>query len=107
MEAAGTVKARIALSCVLLAAVAIPVDAAPGQTQHSISGSCYFEGTAAYPRPLTNRPQGHTYDFAGSGDCTGTIDRVSIGNVTMDLRVSGPFTGSCGNARSTAPDPGR
>jgi hypothetical protein len=69
----------------------------------SFSGGCTGSGKATFAHPVTNTAADNSYDFFGSGTCSGTLNGQSISDDPFSARMVGAFHGSCLQAQSTGP----
>jgi hypothetical protein len=81
------------LALTLGAIVLAPVASSSAAT---VSGVCTISGSANFaPNGLTNTPSSLSYDFGGTGTCSGTLDGAPIANAPVSAHASGPGTLSC------------
>jgi hypothetical protein len=85
--------------------VAVPTPASAADS--SFDGTCSFQGTAKFGRPLSNTNTVNTYQFSGPGTCTGTVNGAAVTDAPVTVFVAGPFEGNCSSTHSTGPAPGR
>jgi hypothetical protein len=78
----------------------------PAESTHSFAGSCSLQGDVAFSPPATNTPTPLTYDYHGTGTCTGTLDGRALSDGAVTVRQSGPADGSCPRAVTTSPGSG-
>src|SRR4051794_21329942 len=69
---------------------------------NSVSGACSIGGSATFtPNGLQAAPQTLTYNFSGTGTCTGTLNGSPIVNAPVSANAGGSGTLSCAGAVST------
>jgi hypothetical protein len=70
-------------------------------------GSCAFEGTVRFDPPATNaKSQELTYDWTGTGTCTGALNGEDISEAPVTAAQRGRAEATCGEARTIAPGSG-
>jgi len=68
----------------------------------TVSGACVISGSASFsPNGLTATPQSLTYNFGGTGTCSGTLNGAPITNAPVSASASGSGTLSCAASVST------
>jgi hypothetical protein len=93
---------RLLLIPLALAAFAL-APAASASAANTVSGACSIAGLAHFsPSGLTNTPQSLTYNFAGNGSCSGTLNGSPIVNARVTTNVTGTGTLSCAASVSTS-----
>jgi hypothetical protein len=78
----------------------------PAPGAHAFAGSCAVEGDVTFTPPARNQPAPGTYDYQGTGTCSGTLDGAEVQDAPVFLRHSGPAQVSCVMAYTRAPGPG-
>jgi hypothetical protein len=75
---------------------------APGADR--FDGSCSFEGNASFTPPATNTTeQDLTYDWKGSGTCSGTLNGRELSDASAKAQQTGRAHATCGDAKTIAP----
>ena len=88
------------LALTIGALVLAPVGSA--SAANTVSGECTISGSAAFsPNGLTATPSTLTYNFGGTGTCSGTLNGAPITNAPVSASASGTGTLSCAAAAST------
>src|SRR4051794_6801748 len=69
---------------------------------NSVSGACSIGGSATFtPNGLQAAPQTLSYNFSGTGTCTGTLNGSPVVNAPVSASAGGTGTLSCAGAVST------
>ena len=90
--------AMLALSACAL----VLVPATSASAANTVSGECNIAGTATFsPNGLTATPQTLSYNFGGTGTCTGTLNGAPILNAPVSAGANGTGTLSCAGAVAT------
>ena len=93
---------RRTLLIVPLALAAFVLAPAAGASANVVTGACTVSGSASFsPNGLTATPQTLTYNFSGSGTCSGTLNGTPITNAPVSTTASGSGTLSCAASVST------
>jgi hypothetical protein len=92
---------RILLIPLALAAFVL-APAAAANAANTVSGACSIAGSASFgPNGLTATPQNLTYNFSGTGSCSGTLNGAPITNAPVSTSVNGSGTLSCAGSVAT------
>lgn len=79
----------------------------PAPRADRFEGSCSFQGDVRFDPPATNaKRQDLTYDWTGTGACTGTLNGREQSDVPVAAHQSGRANATCGQARTIAPGVG-
>ena len=86
-------------SAALAAFVLIPV--ASASAANTVSGECLLNGTATFGSPLGAVPGANSFNFSGSGTCSGTLNGAPITNAAASASASGSGTLGCSASEGT------
>jgi hypothetical protein len=86
-------------SAALAAFVVIPV--ASASAANTVSGECTLNGTATFSSALGLVPGSNSFNFSGSGNCSGTLNGAPITNAPASASASGSGTLGCSASEGT------
>jgi hypothetical protein len=82
------------IACAAVSAfVLIPV--ASASAANTVSGECVLNGTATFGSPLGPVPGSNSFNFSGSGSCSGTLNGAAITNAAASASATGSGTLGC------------
>ena len=73
--------------------VFVPV--ASASAANTVSGACDLSGTASFGSPLGLVPGSNSFNFSGSGTCSGTLNGATITNAPASATATGTGTLGC------------
>lgn len=91
---------RVLVACAAFAAFAL-IPVASASAANTVSGECLLSGTATFGSPLGPVPGSNSFNFSGSGTCSGTLNGAAITNAAASASASGTGTLGCSASEGT------
>ena len=85
---------RFLIACAAMAALAL-VPVASASAANTVSGGCVLNGTATFGSPLGPVPGSNSFNFNGSGSCSGTLNGAAVTNAAASATATGAGTLGC------------